>query len=148
MDVYWLLNPDADSSAKFDLAVEMLRFTFPYLLFISLTVLAGAILNTYQRFAAAAFAPVLLSVVMISFAAFVAPNFEEPGIVLAAGVFVAGTSVMTAADMTMTKVTTVAVSRPLVTAKTRRRRGSDSMRCLLPRCHANRRKANRCDPPA
>jgi putative peptidoglycan lipid II flippase len=86
----WLLNPDADSTAKFDLAVVMLRFTFPYLLFISLTAMAGAILNTYQRFAAAAFVPVLLNVVLIIFAAFVAPNFAQPGVVLAAGVFVAG----------------------------------------------------------
>ena len=86
----WLLNPDADSAEKFDLAVVMLRFTFPYLLFISLTALAGAILNTYHRFAAAAFAPVLLNVVLIGFAAFVAPNFAQPGVVLAAGVFVAG----------------------------------------------------------
>ncbi len=86
----WLLNPDAESAAKYDLAVQMLRFTFPYLLFISLTALAGAILNTYQRFAAAAFAPVLLNVVLITFAAFVAPNFANPGVVLAAGVFVAG----------------------------------------------------------
>jgi putative peptidoglycan lipid II flippase len=86
----WLLNPGADSTAKFDLAVEMLRYTFPYLFFISLTALAGAILNTYHRFAAAAFAPVLLNVVLISFAAFVAPEFDRPGIVLAAGVFIAG----------------------------------------------------------
>jgi putative peptidoglycan lipid II flippase len=86
----WLLNPSADSSAKFDLAVEMLRFTFPYLFFISLTALAGAILNTYQRFAAAAFVPVLLNIVLISFAAFIAPEFERPGIALAVGVFVAG----------------------------------------------------------
>ncbi|MCP3999347.1 MAG: murein biosynthesis integral membrane protein MurJ [Gammaproteobacteria bacterium] len=86
----WLLNPQADSAAKFDLAVEMLRYTFPYLLFISLTALAGAVLNTYQRFAAAAFVPVLLNLVLIGSAAFVAPEFEQPGIVLAAGVFVAG----------------------------------------------------------
>jgi putative peptidoglycan lipid II flippase len=86
----WLLNPYADSAAKFDLAVEMLRFTFPYLFFISLTALAGAILNTYRRFAAAAFVPVLLNIVLISFAAFLAPEFEQPGIVLAVGVFVAG----------------------------------------------------------
>jgi len=86
----WLLNPDADSAAKFDLAVAMLRFTFPYLLFISLTALAGAILNTYQRFATAAFVPVLLNVVLITVAAFIAPGFANPGIVLAIGVFVAG----------------------------------------------------------
>jgi len=86
----WLINPDESSAEKFDLAVAMLRFTFPYLLFVSLTALAGAILNTYQRFAAAAFAPVLLNVVLITFAAVVAPNFAQPGIVLAVGVFVAG----------------------------------------------------------
>lgn len=86
----WLLNPDSTSQAKYELAVEMLRYTFPYLLFISLTALAGAILNTYQRFAAAAFAPVLLNVVLISVAAFVAPEFANPGVVLAAGVFFAG----------------------------------------------------------
>ena len=86
----WLLNPDADSAEKFDLSVSMLRFTFPYLLFISLTALAGAILNTYHRYAAAAFAPVLLNVVLIVFAALLAPNFSQPGIVLAIGVFVAG----------------------------------------------------------
>jgi putative peptidoglycan lipid II flippase len=86
----WLLNPDADSAEKYALAVDMLRFTFPYLFFISLTALAGAILNTYKRFAMAAFVPVLLNVVLISFAAFIAPNYERPGVVLAVGVFVAG----------------------------------------------------------
>lgn len=86
----WLLNPEPDSTQKYDLAVEMLRFTFPYLFFISLTALAGAMLNTYHRFAAAGFAPVLLNIVLIVFAAWVAPGFERPGVVLAAGVFVAG----------------------------------------------------------
>jgi len=86
----WVLNPSADSAQKYDLAVSMLRFTFPYLLFISLTALAGAILNTYGRFAVAAFVPVLLNVVLITFAAFVAPSFSQPGIALAIGVFVAG----------------------------------------------------------
>ncbi|MGI9291639.1 MAG: murein biosynthesis integral membrane protein MurJ [Gammaproteobacteria bacterium] len=86
----WILNPDADSTAKYDLAVEMLRYTFPYLMFISLTALAGAILNTYQRFAMAAFVPVLLNVVLITFAAFIAPEYDNPGVILAMGVFVAG----------------------------------------------------------
>ncbi|MBT8442266.1 MAG: murein biosynthesis integral membrane protein MurJ, partial [Gammaproteobacteria bacterium] len=48
------------------------------------------ILNTYQRFAAPAFVPVLLNVVLITFAAFIAPYFERPGIALAVGVFTAG----------------------------------------------------------
>jgi putative peptidoglycan lipid II flippase len=75
---------------RFDLAVEMLRFTFPYLLFISLVALASGVLNSYGRFALPAFTPVLLNLVMIVFAAIVAPGFERPGLVLAIGVFVAG----------------------------------------------------------
>lgn len=78
------------ASDRFELAVDMLRLTFPYLLFISLGALAGAILNTYHRFAVPAFSPVLLNVVMIVFAAFVAPYYERPGMALAAGVFAAG----------------------------------------------------------
>src|SRR5690606_6889899 len=39
------------ADGRFDLAAAMLRLTFPYLLFISLTALAGAILNTHRRFA-------------------------------------------------------------------------------------------------
>jgi putative peptidoglycan lipid II flippase len=80
-------NQDAD---RFGLAVDMLRLTFPYLLFISLAAVAAGILNTYQRFAVAAFSPVLLNVVMIVFAAFVAPYYHRPGMALAAGVFAAG----------------------------------------------------------
>jgi putative peptidoglycan lipid II flippase len=68
----------------------MLRWTFPYLLFISLTALAGGVLNSYGRFAVPAFTSTLLNLTMIVFAAWVAPRFERPGIGLAIGVFVAG----------------------------------------------------------
>jgi putative peptidoglycan lipid II flippase len=76
--------------SRFDLTVEMLRWTFPYLLFISLTALAGGVLNSYAKFAVPAFTSTLLNLVMIVFAAWIAPNFERPGIALAIGVFVAG----------------------------------------------------------
>lgn len=76
--------------ARHDLAVEMLRWTFPYIFFISLTALAAGVLNSYGKFGWAAFNPVVLNVVMIVFAAFVAPRFEQPGLALAIGVFVAG----------------------------------------------------------
>ena len=76
--------------AKFDLTVEMLRWTFPYLLFISLTALAGGVLNSYGRFAVPAFTSTLLNLTMIVFAAWVAPRFEQPALALAIGVFVAG----------------------------------------------------------
>lgn len=77
-------------SGQFELAVEALRWTFPYLLFVSLTALAGGVLNSYQRFALPAFASVVLNVVMIAFAAWVSPHFDEPVIALAVGVFVGG----------------------------------------------------------
>ena len=76
--------------ATFDLTVLMLRFTFPYLLFISLTALAAGLLNTYGRFAVPAFTPVLLNVSLIGFAVFVSPKLEQPTLALAFGVFVAG----------------------------------------------------------
>ncbi len=73
-----------------DLAAVMLRFTFPYLLFVSLTAFAGGILNTYGRFAVPAFTPVILNVVLISGAVWLAPRLNEPGMALAYAVFLAG----------------------------------------------------------
>ncbi|MEE9552544.1 MAG: murein biosynthesis integral membrane protein MurJ, partial [Gammaproteobacteria bacterium] len=75
---------------KYDLAVHMLRITFPYLLFISLTAFAGGILNTYGRFAVPAFTPVLLNVSLIICAIWLAPHMETPVTALAWGVFIAG----------------------------------------------------------
>jgi putative peptidoglycan lipid II flippase len=75
---------------RYEVATDMLRFTFPYLFFISLTALAGGILNTYRRFAVPAFTPVLLNLVLIGFAAWVAPRLERPAMALALGVFAAG----------------------------------------------------------
>jgi putative peptidoglycan lipid II flippase len=75
---------------QFGLAVEMLRFTFPYILFVSLTAFAGSVLNSHGRFAVAAFTPVLLNVVMIVFAGLVGPMLDDPALGLAGGVFAAG----------------------------------------------------------
>lgn len=75
---------------RHELAISMLRWTFPYIFFISLTALAGGVVNTFGRFGAAAFNPVLLNLIMIVSAAFIAPHSEQPGIALAVGVFVAG----------------------------------------------------------
>lgn len=72
------------------LATEMLRLTFPYLLFLSLTAFAGGILNTYERFGIPAFTPVLLNVVMILCAVYLAPLMERPIVALAWGVFIGG----------------------------------------------------------
>jgi putative peptidoglycan lipid II flippase len=75
---------------RFDLATAMLRFTFPYLFFVSLTAFAGGVLNTYGKFGAPAFTPVILNVVLIASALWLAPQLAEPGMALAYGVFIAG----------------------------------------------------------
>lgn len=75
---------------KFELAAQMLRITFPYLLLISLTAFAGAVLNSYERFAIPAFTPVLLNVSLICSAIFLSPLFDPPVLALAWGVMIAG----------------------------------------------------------
>lgn len=75
---------------RFDLAVTMLRITFPYLCLISLTAFCSSILNTYSRFWVGAFTPVLLNICMISAAIWLSPQFAKPIIGLAWGVFIAG----------------------------------------------------------
>ena len=79
-----------DDPQKFTATAEMLRITFPYLLFISMTGLAGGILNSYDRFAVPAVTPMLLNLTLIAAALIAAPLFEEPAFALAWGVFVAG----------------------------------------------------------
>ncbi len=75
---------------KFVLASDMLKITFPYLWFITLAGLSGAILNTFNRFSVAAFTPVLLNVAIISCAIWLAPYLEQPAFALAWGVFIGG----------------------------------------------------------
>jgi putative peptidoglycan lipid II flippase len=78
-------------SAKFALTSDLIRITFPYLFLISMTGFSGAILNSYGRFGAPAFAPVLLNVVQIG-AAFASAHLllREPTYALAWGVLIAG----------------------------------------------------------
>ncbi|MEJ2213910.1 MAG: lipid II flippase MurJ, partial [Gammaproteobacteria bacterium] len=75
-----------DEPEKQALAVEMLRLTFPYLLFISLTAFAGGIMNVHGRFGVPAFTPVLLNLVLIACALWLAPVMEQPIVALAWGV--------------------------------------------------------------
>ena len=51
---------------KFNLTVELTRITFPFLLFVSLSSFFSGILNSNNKFAAAAAAPIILNVVLIS----------------------------------------------------------------------------------
>lgn len=75
---------------KFDLTVQLLRFTSPYIFFISLVAVAAAILNTYNKFWVPAFAPVLLNICFIGGALWLAPYCNPPIMALAWSVFVAG----------------------------------------------------------
>ncbi len=54
-----------NSPEKFSLAVDLSRLTFPFVLFVCLTSLAGAYLNTLGRFAAMALTPIILNLTMI-----------------------------------------------------------------------------------
>jgi putative peptidoglycan lipid II flippase len=75
---------------KFDLTVQLLRITTPYIFFISLVAVAAGILNTYNRFWVPAFAPILLNVCFIGAALWLAPYFDPPILALAWAVFIAG----------------------------------------------------------
>src|SRR5690606_7413034 len=91
--VVWVFAPGfGDDPAKRALTVEMLRLTFPYLFFISLTAFAGCILNSWNRFAVPAFTPVLLNLSLIASALFLAPYFADgrTAVALASGVLTAG----------------------------------------------------------
>ena len=79
-----------DKEESFGLSTYMLRITFPYLLFISLTALAAGVLNSYGRFGPAAFSPVLLNLCLIAAALWLAPMSDEPITALAWGVLFGG----------------------------------------------------------
>ncbi len=72
---------------KFAITVAFARITFPYLLFISLVALQGGVLNSLERFAATAAAPVLLNLFLIGTLLLVRPvnGFALSWAVTAAG---------------------------------------------------------------
>lgn len=75
---------------KYELTVQILRITFPYLAFVSLVALAAGILNSHDRFAVPAFTPVILNLSLIAAALWLAPGLGNAGLALAWGVFIAG----------------------------------------------------------
>src|SRR5665213_1142761 len=80
----------AAEPGKFQLVVTLSRITFPYLLFISLVALQGGLLNTVDRFAAAAATPVLLNLFLIAALATMAALHWTDGEVLAWALTAAG----------------------------------------------------------
>ncbi len=86
-----IFSPGAiDEPEKFALTVKLLRVTFPFLLFVSLTALAGGVLNSFNRFALPAITPVILNLCMIAGALWLAPHLNVPIMALAWGIFAAG----------------------------------------------------------
>ena len=63
--VYLIAPGFIDDSIKFNLAVEFTRITFPFLFFVSLSSFFSGILNSNNKFAAAAEAPIILNVILI-----------------------------------------------------------------------------------
>ena len=63
--VYIIAPGFVGDNLKFDIAVEFTRITFPFLAFVSLSSFFAGILNSENKFAAAAAAPILLNIIMI-----------------------------------------------------------------------------------
>ena len=76
--------------AKFIEASNLLRITFPYLFFITLTALCCSILNIFGRFAIPAITPCILNIVLIITAYLIAPGFSDPNLILAIGMVIGG----------------------------------------------------------
>ncbi len=76
--------------AKLQLTTDLLRVTFPYIGFISLTAFAGAILNTHGRYAVPAFTPVLLNLSLMAAMVFAVSVDTDVVFALAWGVLAAG----------------------------------------------------------
>jgi putative peptidoglycan lipid II flippase len=79
-----------DEPFKYDLAVLFTRITFPYLLFISLVSLMGAVLNSIERFSAAAAAPIVMNLCLIAALVGLTPLLPTAGHALAWGVLASG----------------------------------------------------------
>lgn len=90
----WLmpyLAPGFDQvPGKMEMATVFSRIAFPYLLFISLVALQSGVLNAFGKFSAAAAAPVLLNITLITFLLAFGGSDAESGRALVWGVFAAG----------------------------------------------------------
>ena len=63
--IYVIAPGFSEEAQKLQLTIDLMRICFPYLLFMSLTALQSGVLNSLNRFTAAAAAPILLNIVMI-----------------------------------------------------------------------------------
>ena len=75
---------------KMQSAVELCRITFPFLLFISIVSFQGGILNSFEKFAAPAAAPIILNLTMIFSAFVIVPFMPTAAHGIAVGISLAG----------------------------------------------------------
>ena len=78
-----------DVPGKFELTVDLTRITFVYLLLISLVSLLAGILNSMSRFAAAAAAPILLNICLITAVLIFGSTDPDPDFITARSLAVA-----------------------------------------------------------
>lgn len=83
------LNGEPDGQ-KYEQAAVLLRITFPYLFFITLTALTSSVLNVFGRFGVPAITPCILNITLIAFVLLIAPLTGEPNKVLAWGMVAGG----------------------------------------------------------
>jgi putative peptidoglycan lipid II flippase len=80
----------AGDEGKIELAVELSRITFPFLLFISIVSFQSGILNSLNKFAAPAAAPVILNLMMVMSVFIFVPFAQTPAHGIAWSVTTAG----------------------------------------------------------
>ncbi len=90
----WIIHITAPGFAlykeKLVIATFLLRFLFPYIIFISLSSIAMGILNSFKHFNIPAFAPILFNITFISSLLFIAPQLENPIWAIIIGVLIGG----------------------------------------------------------
>ena len=79
-----------DDNEKMDLAINLTRITFPFLILVSLASFFSAILNSHNRFAEAAAAPIILNIILIIILLFSKSLNDELVYYLSYGVTLAG----------------------------------------------------------
>lgn len=88
--IYAMANGFTDDPVKFDLAVTLTRFTFPFILFVSLVSLLAGVLNSLGKFAETAATPIILNLCLITALTGAANIMETPAHTLAIAVSIAG----------------------------------------------------------
>jgi putative peptidoglycan lipid II flippase len=89
--IIYIIAPGFHSDPyRFDLAIELSRITFPYLILISLSSLMGGVLNAHNKFGPYAAAPIFFNLSMIFSLLMFTPVLQTPGHALAWGVALAG----------------------------------------------------------